>query len=383
MPRSIALAALTAFVLMLGLSVLFPVLPFLTRDLGIPDAYVGLLLAAFPAASFVASPLWGRFSSRRGRRPAIVIGLVGYAVGFGLFGLGRNFGELLAARLLGGLISAAALPALFAYVADETSVEKRSTAMGYLGAGIGLGVTFGPLLGLLTWSWFGLRAPYFVSAAIGLVNALAVARGLPESTSPEVRAQAPRVSFRSVALPLAPFLACGFLTQTARIAVDSTVGFFAQDLLGATPRGVGMLLFAMGLAGALVQGGMVRALAGRVSDETLFGAGCALMGAGLASFGFASGWTSATLSGLGVASGFSLLSPTLNALLSRAAESAQGEAQGLNGSATALSRVVAPLLFTSGLWPRAGALGTYGVAAALCLVALAVAFARFRSPAAA
>ncbi|HKC50225.1 MAG TPA: MFS transporter, partial [Myxococcota bacterium] len=304
-------------------------------------------------------------------------------VGFGLFGFGRDFSELLAARVLGGLISAAALPALFAYVADETSAEERSTAMGYLGAAIGLGLTFGPLLGLLTWSWFGLRAPYFVSAAIGLVNAVAVALWLPESATAEARAHAPRVSFGALALPLAPFLACGFLTQTARIAVDSTVGFFAQDLLGATPRGVGGLLFAMGLASALVQGGLVRALAGRVSDAALFAAGCALMGAGLGAFAFASGWSSFGLAGLGVACGYALLSPTLNALLSRAAESVQGEAQGLNGSATALSRVVAPLLFTSGLWPRTGAPGTYGVAAALCAVALGVAFARFRSPAAA
>src|SRR4029077_15894546 len=84
MPRSVLFAAFTAFVLMLGLGVLFPVLPFLTRDLGISDAGAGALLAAYPLAPFVASPFWGRFSSRRGRKPALVIGLVGYAVGFGL-----------------------------------------------------------------------------------------------------------------------------------------------------------------------------------------------------------------------------------------------------------------------------------------------------------
>jgi MFS family permease len=183
--------------------------------------------------------------------------------------------------------------------------------------------------------------------------------------------------------PLAPFLAASFLTSTARIAVDSTFGFFAQNQLGATPRGVGTLLFAMGLTSALVQGGLLRALAGRVSDGSLFAAGCAVMGLGLGGFGFASGWPSATAAGLAVAAGFALLSPTLSALLSRAAESAQGEAQGLNGSATALSRVVAPLLFTSGLWPRFGGPGTYGVAAVLCVLALAIGLARFRSPAAA
>jgi len=380
MPRSVAFAALTAFVLMLGLGVLFPVLPFLTRDLGISDARAGELLAALPLASFVASPAWGRFSSRWGRKPALVLGLLGYALGFGLFGLGQTFAQLLAARTLGGLLSAAAMPALFAYVADVTSAEKRSAAMGALGAGIGLGVTFGPLLGLVTWSACGLRAPYFVSAGIGVANALLVVALLPESTTAEERAAPARAPFAELVLPLAPFLAANFLTSTARVAVDATFGFFAQNALGATPRGVGMLLFAMGVASALVQGGLLRSLAGRVSDAALFAGGCALMGGGLALFCAASGWGSVTCAGLGVACGFALLSPTLAALLSRAAEDAQGEAQGLFASATALSRVVAPLLFTSGLWPRTGAVGTYGVAAILCGLALALGLSRFRSP---
>ncbi|MGH7290366.1 MAG: MFS transporter, partial [Myxococcota bacterium] len=359
MPRSVAFAALTAFVLMLGLGVLFPVLPFLTRELGISDANAGWLLASYPLASFVASPLWGRFSSARGRKPALIVGLVGYAVGFILFGLGHTFEQLLAARVLGGLVSAAALPALFAYVADVTTPEKRSSGMGAVGAGIGLGVTFGPVIGWLTYAALGLRAPYFVSGAIGLANALLVAVALPESLSAETRAERAReaahaVPLARIAAPLAPYLVCSFLTSTARMAVDTTLGFFAQTALGATPRGVAGVLFAMGMTSALVQGGVLRALAGRVSDGTLFGAGCALMTAGLAAFGFATSWAGVLGAGIPVAVGFALLSPTLTALLSRAAESSQGEAQGLNGSATALSRVIAPLLFTTGLWPRVG-----------------------------
>jgi multidrug resistance protein len=386
MPRSVAFAALTAFVLMLGLGVLFPVLPFLTRELGISDANAGWLLASYPLASFVASPLWGRFSSARGRKPALVIGLVGYALGFILFGFGQTFAQLLAARVFGGLVSAAALPALFAYVADVTTAEKRSSGMGALGAGIGLGVTFGPLIGWLTFEAFGLRAPYFVSGAIGLANALAVGFALPESLTSEARAErdraaAPRVPLLRIALPLAPFLLCAFLTSTARMAVDTTLGFFAQTALGATPRGVAGVLFVMGITSAIVQGGVVRALAGRVSDYALFVAGCALMSAGLAAFGFAGSWAGVVASGIPVAIGFALLSPTLQALLSRAAEDAQGEAQGLSGSATALSRVIAPVLFTTGLWPHYGGPGTYAVAALLCIAALVVALARIRSPA--
>jgi multidrug resistance protein len=386
MPRSVGFAALTAFVLMLGLGVLFPVLPFLTRELGISDANAGWLLASYPLASFVASPLWGRFSSARGRKPALVLGLCGYALGFILFGFGQSFAQLLAARVFGGLVSAAALPALFAYVADVTSARERSTGMGALGAGIGLGVTFGPLIGWLTYEAFGLRAPYFVSGAIGLANAGAVALLLPESLTPELRAALLRErdaapSLARLAVPLAPFLACGFLTSTARMAVDTTLGFHAQNALGATPRGVAGVLFAMGVTSALVQGGVVRALAGRVSDFALFAAGCALMCAGLAWFGAAASWGAVYAAGIPVAVGFALLAPTLQALLSRAAEDAQGEAQGLAGSATSLSRVVAPLLFTAGLWPSTGAAGTFGVAALLSAAALCVALARFRTPA--
>ena len=384
MPRSVAFAALTAFVLMLGLGVLFPVLPKFTSTLGISDAAAGWLLAAYPLASLVASPLWGRFSNARGRKPAIVIGLCGYAVGFILFGFGQTFGQLLAARVLGGLTSAAALPALFAYVADVTTSDRRSSGMGALGAGIGLGVTFGPAIGALTDAWLGVRAPYFVSGAIGLANALVVALALPESLTAEARAArdrvaAPRVPLARIAAPLMPFLICSFLTSTARIAVDSTFGFFAQASLGATPRGIAGVLTAMGVASAIVQGGVLRSLVGRVSDTSLFVAGCALMTAGLGAFGFASSWTGFLAAGMPVAIGFALLSPTLTAMLSRAAESAQGEAQGLNGSATALSRVIAPLLFTTGLWPRVGGRGTYAVAAGLAALALGVALARFRS----
>ncbi len=383
MPRSIAYAALTAFVLMLGLGVLFPVLPKFTSALGISDADAGWLLASYPLASFLASPLWGRFSNTWGRKPAIVIGLCGYASGFILFGFGQNFTQLLAARVLGGLLSAAALPALFAYVADVTTPEKRSSGMGALGAGIGLGVTFGPAIGALTDAWLGVRAPYFVSGAIGLLNATLVWFVLPESLSPAARESdaqdgAPRVPLLRIAAPLAPFLICSFLTSTARIAVDSTFGFFAQSSLGATPRGIAGVLTVMGIASAVVQGGVLRKLGGRVSDTRLFITGCVLMTGGLAAFGFANSWTGFLVTGVPVAVGFALLSPTLTALLSRAAESSQGEAQGLNGSATALSRVIAPLLFTTGLWPRVGGPGTYAVAACLSALAVGVAVMGFK-----
>ncbi len=286
--------------------------------------------------------------------------------------------------MLGGLVSAAALPALFAYVADVTTPEKRSSGMGALGAGLGLGVTLGPVLGWLTYAAYGLRAPYFVSGAIGLANALVVARALPESLDAATRAArdreaTPRRPLAQIARPLAPFLVCSFLTSTARMAVDTTFGFFAQNALGASPRGVAGVLFVMGVTSALVQGGLLRRIEGRISDETLFAAGCVADDRGPRRVRLRGSWTGVLAGGIPVAVGFALLAPTLTALISRAAEDVQGEAQGLNGSATALSRVVSPLLFTTGLWPSFGGPGTYGVAAILCALALVVARTSFRT----
>ena len=129
MPRPVWLVALTAFLLMLGLGVLFPVLPYFTRSLGLSDVQAGVLMSAYPGVGVLVSPLWGRFSEQRGRKLVILIGLLGFAASFALFGLGDTFAELFGARVLGGLFAAAAMPAIFAYVADVTEPENRSRAM--------------------------------------------------------------------------------------------------------------------------------------------------------------------------------------------------------------------------------------------------------------
>ena len=97
MSRPLLLVAATGFLMMLGLSVLFPVLGFFTRELALSDLEAGVMMSSYALASFVTAPAWGRFSDRVGRRPAIVIGLLGFSLAFGLFGLGSNFWEWLGA----------------------------------------------------------------------------------------------------------------------------------------------------------------------------------------------------------------------------------------------------------------------------------------------
>jgi multidrug resistance protein len=381
---SLAPAALAAFLVMLGFGVLFPVLADFTAALGLSKLEYGLIMSAWPAVGILASPAWGRFSDRRGRRPAIMIGLLGFAVSFVAFGLGHSFAQLLAARAVGGLLSSAALPAAFAYAADVSSAEQRSHAMGLIGAATGLGVTVGPAIGgsLIE---FGVRVPYFASGAIGLLGALVVWRTLPESLTPQLRAQAVArrawlvergLSRGRIAGALWPLLTASFLLTAARLAVDVTLRWLVGDRLDGSATQVGWLMFGMGLLIIGVQGGAIRPLVARFGEERLFASGSLVMASGLLAVGWISSWWGAMAAGAAVAIGFALHAPTLSALLSHAAEDLQGEAQGLNNSAQAAARVAGPVIFSALYAARPWSV--YALGALLAVLAVVVSLGRTR-----
>jgi MFS family permease len=377
--RSIAPAALAAFVVMLGFGVLFPVLADFTEHLGLSKLQFGVIMATYPAVGVLASPWWGSFSDRRGRRPAIVLGLVGLGASFIWFGMGSSFAELVAARVAGGLLSAAALPAAFAYAADVSPPNQRSAAMGMLGGAVGLGVALGPFLGgsLLA---LGLRVPYFASGAIALGGALIVAALMPESLTPSVReAQAQRrawlaqtgLSRARIARVLLPYLAASFLLTAARLSVDVTLRFLVGDRLGSGAFSAGLLMLGMGFVIFAVQGGAIRPLVRRRGEYAPFVWGSALMAGGLLAAAWVRTWPGVIAAGLAIAVGFALHTPTLTALLSHAAEGVHGEAQGLNSAVQALARVVGPpvfaVLYDEAQWTA------YALGAALALLAIGVA----------
>ena len=384
MPLALLPAALAAFWIMVGFGVLFPVLPYFSQELGLSKWEYAWLLGVYPAIGVVAAPIWGRFSDRFGRRPAIALGLVGFGISFLLFGLGHRFAELFGARVLGGALGAAALPAVIAYAADVTGPERRSAAMGAVGAALGLGLAFGPALGGAL-SVYGLRVPFFAAGGIAVLGGLSVWALLPESLTPRVReSQAAHRDWLEsrgltrirIARGLSPYLLASFLLSLARLAIDVTVAFLVADRLGRGPASVGALLFGLGLLAFAVQGGAIRPLVARLGDGRVFAAGVVLMGAGLGSVIWVQSWAAVIVSGCLVVSGFALHSPTLTALLSRAAEGVQGEAQGLNASVQSLSRFVGPILFAP-LYDWAQ-WAPYALAAGLCGLALAAGAGRAR-----
>jgi MFS family permease len=350
---------LTIFVAMLGLSVLFPVLAPLSRELNLTESQVGWFSTIYSLAQFLTAPLWGARSERVGRKPVLVTGLVGFALSFALFGvvatLGMQgalagwplFAALLVARAVGGALSSATLPTAQAFMADLSERKDRTAAMGLIGAAFGLGIVFGPAIGALL-SGFGLLAPVYFSAGLGLVTAAFAYVALRETRTPSGDAASTRLSLDLLARPgVALLLTVSMLYTLASVGMEQTLGFFVQDRLSVAgeeaTRTIGAMLTIFGLVAAIVL----------IPTGSTFWAITAALG----------------VVGLGSA----LLGPSLAAALSlRASEDEQGRVAGLNSSALALGRMLGPIIGT-GLYQHVSPSGPYVFSGAVLIVLLAVA----------
>src|SRR5512142_574711 len=174
----------TLLVVMLGYGMIQPIIPFLITALGASGRDLGILASVYAAMQLVCAPFWGTLSDRIGRKPVLLIGVLGYAIAMFVFGLSTRFWMLFVARTVSSVLSSAAMPTAMAYLSDNLPEKKRGGAMGQLGAAVGLGVVLGPLLGGLL-STDSLSLPFFVGSALALVALVLVCILLPESlTSP-------------------------------------------------------------------------------------------------------------------------------------------------------------------------------------------------------
>ena len=156
---------LTVFVNVMAFTLVFPLLPLYAKAFNTTSFQIGLLAASFGLAQLFFSPLWGMISDRIGRKPTILIGVAGLALGFLMFGFANSLQSLFIARFLQGIFSGAALPSARAYVADLTNKNERVKAMGRVGAAMALGVIVGPFIGTVL-AETSLSFPFFVSAGV-------------------------------------------------------------------------------------------------------------------------------------------------------------------------------------------------------------------------
>ena len=357
------------FVVMIGLGITMPVLPFYVERLALEEGisrqslvmHVGLLTGVYALGQLVFAPVWGRLSDRTGRRPLILIGIAGYVVAQILFGLATSLWLLYAARVLGGILSSATLPVSAAYVADLTTDTERGRGMAWLGSAVSLGFVVGPALGgLLSRKDFHLTAtfghfkmdsfsvPFFAAAFLGLLTLIAAMRWLPESLpapAPRAAGEPTKTNWPSLAGNLGPLVGLAFVGQFGLAIFEAMFALFAQAKFNYGPVKVGAVFVVCGLVMTVFQVGGVSFLSGRVREIFQIAGGFGVMGISIALLALAhTTFTVMVLVGL-LAFGMSFISPNLAALISkRGGNRRVGAALGVQNAANSLGQASGPLL---------------------------------------
>src|SRR3954462_14128123 len=167
MKGKLTVLMITAFVDMLGLAMVIPLLPFYATKLGASATIVGVLIAAFSIAQLASAPLWGHFSDRYGRRPALLVGLLVSAVAYVIFAYASTLWLLLLSRVVQGL-GGGTIGVVQAYVADASDPKDRAKSLGWLSAATSFGAVVGPAIGSVLIHW-GQHAPGIASAIFCLL----------------------------------------------------------------------------------------------------------------------------------------------------------------------------------------------------------------------
>lgn len=358
---AVAFILLTIFIDVLGIGIIIPVLPglikqFLGNDTSLAGQYYGFIGATYALMQFTCAPIMGTLSDRFGRRPILLASLFGLGVDFLIQGCAPNIAWLFVGRLLAGAMGASITTAN-AYVADVSTPETRARNFGLVGMMFGLGFIFGPSLGGVLGS-FHLRLPFFVAAGLALLNWMYGFFVLPESLPREKRAKPNWAKANPLgaisrlnAYPAVAGLAAAFCCMSlAQRGLENVWVLFTNAKFGWDERTNGLTLGLVGLMAVIVQGGLVRPIIARFGERRALLAGLAVSTLAFLGYGLAPyGWMIPCIIVFGSLGG--ITGPAVQSIVTGTVDpSEQGAIQGALTSLMSLTNIIAPLLFTAGLF---------------------------------
>ena len=352
---------------MLALGMIIPVLPKLIEQFEGGNTVraaemIGVFGTMWASMQFLASPVLGALSDHFGRRPVILLSNLGLGLDYIMMALAPTLGWLMAGRMISGVTSASIVTA-FAYVADVTTPDKRARSYGMMGAAFGIGFVVGPALGGLL-SSFNPRMPFWVAASFSLANFFYGLLILPESLPPERRGAFswkranPVGSLKLLRShpQLMGFASVHFLYNLAHQSLASVFVLYTGYRYGWTVTDVGWALTGVGVAFAIVQGGLVGRLSARFGERRTLVAGLLFGTAGFAIYGLA-GTGRAFAIGIPIMSMWGLYGPSAQGMMTRrVGPTEQGKLQGALSSVMGVTGIIGPGIFSLLF---AGAIGRY------------------------
>src|SRR4051812_29720595 len=285
---------ITAFVDMVGLLMIIPLLPFYAKHLGANGFVVGLLVSSFAIAQLITAPIWGRLSDRYGRRPALLIGLSASAIAYVVFGFANSLWLLFLSRLVQGA-GGGTVSVIQAYVADSMRPEDRAKGLGWLSAATNAGVALGPALGGLA-TQLGASAAGLAAASLCLVNILFAWRFLTESrdaTKGAADGKKPKRSRDAVlrvithsSEPAARLIWIYAIAIGAFQGVNAILALFLSARFGVTEKTIWIFFTYIGVISVLTRALVLGWAVDRFGEARLSRFGSALLATGLATISF-------------------------------------------------------------------------------------------------
>lgn len=346
---------LVCFVDMVGLMVVAPLMPFYALKFHAQEWMVGWLISAFAMAQLVSSPLWGRFSDRYGRRPALIIGLVAASAAYLVFGFANSVTVLFLSRIVQGL-GGGTTGVAQAYVADAMEPSERAKALGWLSAGTSLGVIIGPQIGSLA-TQIGPSAPGVVAAILALANAIGAWFWLPESrhqysgqqsTTPRKSPRSVRETLQEIVVhPTRPAARVIWIYVVGMLALNALIGVLAlylKDTFGITEKSIGTVFTVFGVVGVVMRTAPVGWINRRLGEVRTMRLGAALVCLGLALMPLPTFLVGFMLALILVPTGTALLFPASTALVSQRTERAEmGQVMGAQQTLRGIVSIIGPI----------------------------------------
>ena len=350
----------TVFLDLVGFGMIIPLVGIYGRHYGASVLELAVLGSIYSVMQFFFSPIWGRMSDRIGRRPILLMSLLGSTLSYFLFAFASSLYLIIISRALAGIF-AANISTAQAYIADVTEKKDRAKGMGLIGAAFGIGFTLGPPLGGISAAKLGLWAPGLIAGVFcGLNLILAFFRlkeSLPETiriqnataSNPESARVAQWKTLKRVTKDSRLFLpiASTFVATFAFSNLEQVFSLFIQTKfnLETTLAGyqTGLILMWSGVLGAVVQGGLIRKLVPKYGEVKLAITGFFIQGAAMTLFAHSPTYASFFITAIPLALGSGLINPSLASLVSkRANANEQGAIIGLKEGMSSLARIFGP-----------------------------------------
>ena len=347
--KKLALLMLNMFIAVGSFGIIIPIIPAYLKELGQGGTAAGLIIAIFAFAQFLVSPIGGKWTDKYGRRPLINIGLLTLAISMFIFYFADSVALLYVSRAIGGIGCAFLIPAIYAYVADITTMDQRAKGNSFISAAMSLGIVIGPGIGGFL-AEYGLKTPLLVSAIVGLLAFVVSFFTLKESQleKMDVSEQPDSSMVKDILLSVKkPFfipLVITLIMSFGLMAYETVLGLYVDDQFGATPQEIAFMVTATGLVGVIMQLFVVDWIVKAMGELNVLKIFLIVTAFGFLLSIIANSYNTFFAISLLIFLATSILRPVLTTLISKLAGNEQGFAMGMNNAYMSIGNILGPLL---------------------------------------